>query len=527
MEHRNLKKREPAEMAPADQLLAVRYPQLMQWAKVLTRGDLGKAEEVVQEFCLYITLVKPDLSDVANLDGYLYTCLRHIYLSSLTRASREALHLVSIEEFDSFAFAVSAQPSGDPLQKQNDLRRICSYAVWRKESSKSASYFILHFFHGYGRSEIAELAQLPIAAIYNKLKTARGEVRSYLEEPGKLRVIDRATPPAPTLSWSVLSSAQLFKELRNTILRARHTPCLAEEELSAQYRGPVSKPISCALLAHIVSCERCLSLLDGNFRRPTLKDREPLDVFGFSPDAGGDVPAKTDARFDQMQRSVRRKWTRIHDHRPSTLSIALDGQIIANHDVRSEHNRLSARFEQPEKAQFVEVFSEQNVRLALLPLGESPPDGPPLRTQRVALSDERWLELTLTFDGLGVQSEVAYFDPALAAFTAEEEDPELPLIADRARHARPEEPGLAQRMLAAFLRPLRAIVPSSAMAWSLVLLLLVGGAGYLAYRHTYAPVNAVAILNESMRLHNCAPARANRASGASHRRDFRTRQGSA
>src|SRR5580698_3140903 len=229
MEQRNLKWRARAEPAQTDQLLAARYTQLLQWAHGLARGDKGKAEEIVQELCLYITLAKPDLSGVANLDGYLYTSLRHIYLSSLARASREALHLVSVEDYDSFALAISAPAAGDPVQRQNDLRRICTYAVWRKESSKSASYFILHFFHGYGRQEIANLARLPISAIYNKLKVARSEVVSYLGDPGKLRAIDRNAPPVPTLSWTLLPTAELFRELRQTILRARHSECLPLE----------------------------------------------------------------------------------------------------------------------------------------------------------------------------------------------------------------------------------------------------------------------------------------------------------
>src|SRR5271170_4328784 len=121
--------------APVDQLLASRYSQLLQWGSVLTRGDAGKTEEIVQELCLYFTLTQPDLTSVANLNGYLYTSLRHIYLSGLARASREALHFVSVAEFDSFDSALAGNPAGDPLQKQNDLRRICGYAVWRKESA--------------------------------------------------------------------------------------------------------------------------------------------------------------------------------------------------------------------------------------------------------------------------------------------------------------------------------------------------------------------------------------------------------
>jgi RNA polymerase sigma factor (sigma-70 family) len=490
------------EPADAGELLASRYGQLLRWAMVLTRGNPGKAEEIVQEFCVYIAVAKPDFGAVANLDGYLYTCLRNIYLSTLARASREALHLVSVEDYDSFAFAISANPTGDSLQRQNDLRRICTYALWRKESAKSASYFILHFFHGYGRREIAELAQLPIAAIYNKLKTARSEVRSYLEEPGKLRIVNRDTPPKPTLSWNLLSSQDLFRELRQTILEARKTGCLQEMELLAHYRS--ATPISCALLAHIVSCERCLSLIDRDSHRPTLKDREPLDVFGFSPESG-DATASAGMNFDAMRSSVQRKWTRIHEHRPRTLMIALNGQVIAYHDVRAEHNRLSARIERTEKAQFVEVFSEQNVRLALLDVSEPPPDGPPLSLQRIALSDARWLELSLTYDGLGLQSEVTYFDPALAAAVVEEDAEAAPPIFAMETQEPADALGLLQGLRATLARAaelLRPMAPASATAWALVLAIAVSVGSYLTYRHAQSRTDAAQILNNSIRLQN-------------------------
>ena len=73
--------------------------------------DAGKTEEIVQELCLYFTLTRPDLTSVANLDGYLYTSLRHIYLSSLARSSREALHFVSIAEFESIDAALAGKPA--------------------------------------------------------------------------------------------------------------------------------------------------------------------------------------------------------------------------------------------------------------------------------------------------------------------------------------------------------------------------------------------------------------------------------
>ena len=504
MEQRKPKRYETAP-AQTEQLLARYYRQLQRWGAILTRGDEGKAEDIVQEFCLYFTLTKPDLTDVANLDGYLYTCLRHIYLSGLARSSREALHFVSVAEFDSFEFAVAANRSIDPLQRQNDLRRICGYAVWRKESFKGASYFLLHFFHGYSRKEIAELACLPLAAIYNKLKIARSEVKLYLEEPGKLRIVNRERAPESTLSWSLLSVTELFKELREAILHGRLSDCIAEEELLAQYRTSSPRPIDCSLLAHIVSCERCLAIIDRNFRRPTLKDREPLDGAG-SSSGGTDsrVAGSRDKSQETMLQLVRKRWGSIHEHRPKTLSIAVNGKIIAFHDVQAEHSTLSARIEHPETAQFVEVFSEQDVRLALLPVGDLPPEGLHERTQRVVLSDSRWLELNLTYDGLGLNSQVAYFDPALAIGPIEntEEAPEawLPKRSDLIPSSHePRRPGVSW-IATALSRFLQTMTPSSATSWAFALTILVGTIGYLVYRHATPPIDARGVLNQSIKI---------------------------
>jgi DNA-directed RNA polymerase specialized sigma24 family protein len=504
MEQRKPKRHEPAP-AQTEQLLASYYDQLQRWGAILTRGDNGKAEDIVQEFCLYFTLTKPDLSDVANLDGYLYTCLRHIYLSGLARSSREALHFVSVAEFDSFEFAVAANRSIDPLQRQNDLRRICGYAVWRKESFKGASYFLLHFFHGYSRKEIAELACLPLAAIYNKLKIARSEAKLYLEEPGKLRIVNRERPPESTLSWSLLSVTELFKELREAILHARVSDCIAEEELLAQYRTATPRPIDCSLLAHIVSCERCLAIIDRNFRRPTLKDREPLDGAGSSSGCSdSSVAGPRDKSQETMLQLVRKRWRTIHEHRPRTLSIALNGKIIAFHDVQAEHSILSARIEHPETAQFVEVFSEQDVRLALLPVGDLPPEGSHVRTQRVTLSDSRWLELNLTFDGLGLNSQVAYFDPALAIepIEATEDAPEawLPKHSDSIPSSHGSRRPGASWIPTTLSRLLRSMVPSSATSWAFALTILVGTIGYLVYRHATPPIDAMVVLNQSITI---------------------------
>ncbi|MEI9979872.1 MAG: hypothetical protein WDN23_12915 [Edaphobacter sp.] len=506
----NRQQRQAPASAPAirtEQILERYYGQLVEWGTLLTRGDQNKAQDLVHDFCLHLTVTKPDLSAVREMDGYLYKSLRNIYVSGLAQSSREALQLVNIAEYDSVQLAAMPRHAGDPLQRQNDLRRICCYAVWRKTQTKSASYFILRYFHGYHHQEISDLACTPIAAIYNKFRAFRVEVRSYLEAPRKLQFTSREVPPVPALRWTPLSSLDLFKELRKSILDARRGDCLPEEELIAFYTSEHSKPLSCSLLSHLVSCERCLAIVDNHLQRPTLKDREPLDEVGDSSDGvGTEVGKPAGMSRERLLRSVRRYRTEVLEHRPRTLSIAVDGKILASHDVQAQRNVLSARIERPENASFVEVFSEQGIRLALISIGELPPEGPHAQTQRVDLSDDRWLDLSLSFDGLGLNSEVVYFDPALAPELIEEDgSDEFVKILPRPEPNRTGDGNIlswprASAWLAAVRRFLRPITPSPVIAWSLVIASVFSVAGYFVLRNDKtAPVlSARDVLNRSI-----------------------------
>ena len=495
MNLRGTERKSSGHAEDAGQFLASRYAQLMRWALILCRNDRSRAEEIVQEFCLYISLTKQDFTHVSNLDGYLYTCLRHIYASSLARASRDALRLLNLEDYDSLPMAVTSRTHGDALQQQNDLRRACAYAVWRKESSKTASYFILHLFHGYERQEIADLARVTMATIYNKLKAARAEVGTYLQDAGKLKLVSNEGPPPPRPFWHLVTVTELFSELRQTILTAKLTACMQEHALRALYSDPTLAPIPCDLLAHIVSCERCLSILDDLGRRPTLKDREPLDVLGFSPREGEPRAASSaDESFEEMMKVVRQKERRVHQHRPRSLSIALNGEVIATHDIRAGHNRLSARTEASERARFVEVFSEQDVRLALLSLEEWLPETNPTQQLHVELSDRRWLELHLRMDGQGLEFEVLYADPVLSQIA---EDDETPVIS---------QPLAGESRTASFReaarRRLRFLFPP-VLAWAL-LLVMTAGSGLWFYSSRQTSPGAAMMLSRASQLQTAA-----------------------
>lgn len=503
MNLRSLKPLSDKRDAQTEELLVTHYQKFFQWATALTRGDAGKAEEIVQEFCLYLVLTKPDLRHVANLDGYLYISLRNLYQSSLARSTREAMRVVHVEEFDSIGIALSGRQGGDTLARQNDLRRICGYAVWRKDQSKNFCYFVLHFFHGYSRSEVAEMSGASLAAIYNKLHNARTEIKAYLGDSGRLRIIGKEEPAETVLLWHKIPESEFFRELREVILRARKSPCLPEEELLAAYSVSWAKPLSCELLSHLASCERCLDIVDGNFLRPTLRDRDPLDSVESHQREKQKQESATKRSTAHMLRTLHARLRETYEHRPRTLCIAVNGRIVAFHDIQGMRSILAARIDSPEKAKFIEVFSEQDIRLALLSISTAPPEGAHTITQRVYLSDERWLELDIVFDGLGLNSEVTYYDPVLGTLAetaiSEEADeeavPEM-RISERASSLEAISDTTGHR----FSDWIRRLIPSSVFAWALVLLVVSCTTGYFLYRHAGTPLSAQQILDRSMRL---------------------------
>ncbi|MGD0890651.1 MAG: hypothetical protein ABR923_03885, partial [Terracidiphilus sp.] len=89
METAKSKSRIPPQTLDPGRVLEEYYGKLQKWGVILSRGDQAMAQEIVHDLCLHFIVARPDLSQIANVDGYIYTCLRHIYLSAMARSSRE------------------------------------------------------------------------------------------------------------------------------------------------------------------------------------------------------------------------------------------------------------------------------------------------------------------------------------------------------------------------------------------------------------------------------------------------------
>jgi len=405
-----------------EELFAQRYQWLMSQALRLTGYDQEQAEDLVHDAFVQFVISRPDLEAILpNLEGYLYTALRNLRISQARRAARLKETAFSLP--DLLALAENASVEDELLaveqraqaQMQEQLRRICHYACVRKETSKAGSVVILRFFHGYYPSEIARVLHSSRAGVDKLLQRARSEATLYLDDPACLSFIKGSQETeVPHIEFGQ-TPEELLRELRRAVFRSRQGECLKATRLRQLYRADDADRLEPSLLGHIVSCEACLDEVNRLLGLPLLADRRPAHMLGKDPrkKGGGDQSSGNGSAAgsggDFMSRP-RRRLKEVREHRPQELRVSVNGFILGSHSVSAELNRLSISIKGEEKIGFVEVFSEQEVRL-LFGVLDPPPDGSVEWRWRAELSDGRRLELLVDFSEAWPAAHVVYHDP--------------------------------------------------------------------------------------------------------------------
>src|SRR4030095_13425426 len=107
---------------------------------------------------------------------------------------------------------------------------------------------------------------------------------------------------------------------------------------------------------------------------------------------------------------LRRRFLDTYHHRPRRLFVAINGVTIASLDIASRKNELRVSTNLPEPLQFVEIFSEQNVRLALVNAETANTDivG---RKASISLSDGRRLKVSYKEGASGLSIHLSCSDP--------------------------------------------------------------------------------------------------------------------
>ncbi len=431
-----LRRRAARPVSNHEDLFIQRYQWLMNWALRLSEQDRQQAEDLVHDVFMHFIVSRPNLEQIQNVDAYLYTMLKNLHLSDVRRTSRiqdatTRISNFSLTDYDSVenGLRVLEELSSVQVHAQirDQLRRLCYYARIRKESSKAGSVLLLRFFHGYYPEEIAQVLRTSRSGVEERLRTARSEARTFLEDPASLSFMNARLPLPPPPRSAASTAEDFIEELRREIYGSREGACLSRREIERLYGASESAPVDQRTLSHIVSCPDCLDTVNRVLGLPLLANRFPMtmmskDTRKQGKDGGGSGEGPSGAPgsggSDELLKKVRRKAKDLFNQRPLELRISVNGFILGSQSITSRINRQTISVKGEERIGFVEIFSEKDVRL-LFSCVDPPPDGPSEHKERLALSDGRSLEIVLDFSNSAPDLHVVYTDPTLGVEAVE------------------------------------------------------------------------------------------------------------
>lgn len=397
------------------------YPQVLEWASQLTHLDRADAEDLVQDFYVQVKCIDMLLAEVDEIEPYLFKILRNLHYTRLRRKGRSPISELSIAKYDSLERGLVAADRRHLALVHADLKEICEYACQRKSSAARASIFILRFFFGYRPSEVMKVVLASRTAVDRSLQLARREAQQYLNRPHAAPSVARQEQRRPVDAGRA-HSQPLFLELRRTIFSACEGPCFERSALEQRYQALSPVRFAIRELSHLVSCRTCLDRANTILGLPRLDSRSPDDTIGRDnpPGSGDSVPRLTISRGRKRSAGPKerdaldRRMQEFLEHRPAALELVVNGETRTSQRVTADVNELHLKLNAVEEPKFIEVFSEQGVRLAYLHVTE-PTLYPSLeQRQRIALSDGRSLDLTLAFANDLPTIRVVYNDPLFA-----------------------------------------------------------------------------------------------------------------
>jgi len=406
-----------------EQLFTERYEGLLAWAMRLTNQQRDAAEDLVQDAFVQFVLGRTRLEEIENIDGYLRRMLRYMHVSRLSRSTQQLQDAaLSVADYDSCSRGWTAIEPARRMQAFEELYQICTYACSRKESSRAGSVLILRFFHEYFPTEIAGVLNSSRHCVDQWQRLARREVKLFMNEPGRLSLLNAGKPTARQQIKYLRSDCDLMLELRQMIFNSCQCDCLSPAELEEIYASGNAEALTTARLAHIVSCPTCLDTVNALLGLPLLAQRyrsepsepePPSDATGGGPSGGG---------TGDLTQKFAHRLRETHEHKPSELRIAINGFVVGSLKVSSDLSELDLNLGQGDPIEFVEVSSEQGVQMLFFGID-------PLGSQReqwawIQLSEGRFLEACLRNEG-GPALHVVYNDPAPEADYASAELPNM------------------------------------------------------------------------------------------------------
>src|SRR5260370_6908262 len=117
-----------------------------------------------------------------------------------------------------------------------------------------------------------------------------------------------------------------------------------------------------------------------------------------------------ESNFTEPKKKQQRRLKEVIEHRPQELRILVNGFLLGAQHVNSEFNKENLSVNIDEHVGFVEVFSEQWIRLLFFDV-EQPINGSVEQQANAEFTDGRSLDLNLSFRGTWPVLDVVYHDP--------------------------------------------------------------------------------------------------------------------
>lgn len=407
------------ELKNHEEIFIASYSRLRGWAIQIAQKDHELAEDLLHDAFIQFTRSQPDLENINNTDAYLYGVIKNLHLSHLRKKVRRDKYAPTIIDFETLRLGLRNAQMLDNFQTQEELKRICYFLCLRKESSKSASVMILRFFHGYFPSEIAEVMRATPQVVKVRLNAARNEAKTVIESNDLIEAIEKKLPPEIIVKNEFRNSADLTRALAEMIFSSTYGTCPKIDELKTLYSSETKETLDTKMLAHIVSCRKCIDKVNELLGLSPLSERYSIDFIGKDDGGSGNRPGNGGSMNGNFDEKVLPIWRcssqEVFEHQPRRLIVSVNGETEESQNIESGLTIIKLKLKLAESPQFIEIFSEQMVRFASFYLA----DLENVESQKLScnFSDDRKISLNLIKETSEILIETIYEDPHFSAQT--------------------------------------------------------------------------------------------------------------
>jgi hypothetical protein len=200
-------------------------------------------------------------------------------------------------------------------------------------------------------------------------------------------------------------------ELRQMIFNSCRGECLSQQKLESVYSKTNAGALTATKLAHIVSCPRCLDVVNGLLGLPLLAQRYQAESSQPKEPPRGESGGGASGESGALTKKFKHRLRETREHKPHELRIAINGFLVSSLKVSSDLSELNLNLIPDDPIEFIEVFSEQGLQLLFFSVN---PTGPQREQWAwIELSERRSLEARFQ-NANGPSLHVVYKDPAPA-----------------------------------------------------------------------------------------------------------------